>query len=237
MNTALECPGCGHERERDPEVCPNCGLRLRPDHYELLGVSREASAEEVRTAYRAGAMRWHPDRNRGDKQAEAQFKRIAEAYRVLSDPDRRAAYDAGRVEGDGNAPDSEVDYETAARMFLVEMFNLAAELTSQNIGWREIGTALKNRGCPASVAEAIAFQVEGYRKAAVRQAALRAFGWGLAWMSLGGLITGCTYWAASSSEGGGTYLVTWGLIAFGGYNMLRALYYLVTGAVPGDRGS
>jgi molecular chaperone DnaJ len=206
-------------------------LRLRPDHYEVLGVNREASAEEIRAAYRAAAMRWHPDRNQGDEHAEVQFKRIAEAYGVLSNSNRRAAYDSGQLGDDQSIPDAEFDHEAAARMFLVEMFNLAAELTRQNVGWRDIGAALRERGCPASVADAIALQVEGYRKAAVRQAALRAFGWGLAWMALGGLVTGCTYWAASSS-GGGTYLVTWGLMAFGGFNMLRALYYLITGAAP-----
>jgi len=63
------------------------------DYYKTLGVVRDASPDEIRKAYRKMAMRYHPDRNPGDKQAEEQFKRINEAYQVLSDPQKRAHYD------------------------------------------------------------------------------------------------------------------------------------------------
>ncbi len=63
------------------------------DFYELLEVSRQASDAEIKKAYRQKAMRYHPDRNPGDKAAEEMFKKCAEAYRVLSDPDLRARYD------------------------------------------------------------------------------------------------------------------------------------------------
>ncbi len=62
------------------------------DYYETLGVSRKASAEEVKKAFRRLAMRYHPDRNNEDG-AEAKFKEIGEAYEVISDPEKRAAYD------------------------------------------------------------------------------------------------------------------------------------------------
>jgi molecular chaperone DnaJ len=65
------------------------------DHYAELGVSREASGEEIGRAFRRLAAKYHPDRNPGDKQAEERFKRIAEAYNILSDPKSRAAYDRG----------------------------------------------------------------------------------------------------------------------------------------------
>ncbi len=63
------------------------------DYYQILGVDRSASADDVRKAYRKLAMQYHPDRNPGDKQAEEKFKEINEAYQVLSDPQKRARYD------------------------------------------------------------------------------------------------------------------------------------------------
>jgi molecular chaperone DnaJ len=67
--------------------------RHRKDPYEILGVSRSASAEEIKVSYRKLAMKYHPDRNPGDHQAEEQFKEISQAYDILIDPDKRAAYD------------------------------------------------------------------------------------------------------------------------------------------------
>jgi molecular chaperone DnaJ len=63
------------------------------DFYEILGVNRSATAEEIKKAYRKVAMQYHPDRNPGDKEAEEKFKEAAEAYEILSDADKRAKYD------------------------------------------------------------------------------------------------------------------------------------------------
>jgi molecular chaperone DnaJ len=63
------------------------------DFYEILGVSKSASADEIKKAYRKVAMQFHPDRNPGDKQAEEKFKEAAEAYEILSDADKKAKYD------------------------------------------------------------------------------------------------------------------------------------------------
>ena len=63
------------------------------DYYEVLGVEKGASAEEIKKAYRKSAMKYHPDRNPGDKAAEEKFKELGEAYEVLSDADKRARYD------------------------------------------------------------------------------------------------------------------------------------------------
>lgn len=63
------------------------------DYYQLLGVKKGASAEEIKKAYRKLAVKYHPDKNPGDKQAEERFKEINEAYAVLSDPQKKAQYD------------------------------------------------------------------------------------------------------------------------------------------------
>jgi curved DNA-binding protein len=63
------------------------------DYYKTLGVERKASADEIRSAYRKLAMKYHPDKNPGDKKAEEKFKEINEAYQVLSDEQKRAHYD------------------------------------------------------------------------------------------------------------------------------------------------
>jgi curved DNA-binding protein len=63
------------------------------DYYQILGVARNASASEIKGAYRKLAMQYHPDRNPGDKQAEERFKEMNEAYQVLSDQQKRARYD------------------------------------------------------------------------------------------------------------------------------------------------
>ena len=65
----------------------------KADYYEMLGVGREASAGELKSAYRKAAMKYHPDRNPDDAEAEAKFKEVNEAYEVLKDDQKRAAYD------------------------------------------------------------------------------------------------------------------------------------------------
>ncbi|MDD5458773.1 MAG: molecular chaperone DnaJ [Phycisphaerae bacterium] len=71
----------------------------KKDYYQVLGVEKNASADDIKRAYRRLAMKYHPDKNPGDKEAEGKFKECAEAYEALSDPDKRKRYDQFGHEG------------------------------------------------------------------------------------------------------------------------------------------
>ena len=77
--------------------------RAKADYYEVLGVPRNASDQEIKSTYRKLALKYHPDRNPSDKEAEERFKEAAEAYSVLQDPEKRRRYDAYGHAGLGGA--------------------------------------------------------------------------------------------------------------------------------------
>ena len=87
------------------------------DYYKTLGVNRDATLEEIKKAYRQLALKYHPDRNPGDKEAEERFKEITEAYDVLSKPDKRRRYDAGGMSGNFSSPFMDFGIDDALRVF------------------------------------------------------------------------------------------------------------------------
>ena len=72
---------------------------MEEDYYEILGVARDADAETIKKAFRKLALQFHPDRNQGDKESEEKFKKINEAYQILSDDQKRRMYDRYGKEG------------------------------------------------------------------------------------------------------------------------------------------
>lgn len=95
------------------------------DYYEILGVVKHAGEEELKKAYRKLAMKYHPDRNPGDSEAEQKFKEAAEAYEILKDPQKRQRYDRfghSGVKGGFDGFDFGVDLSDALRTFMSEGF-------------------------------------------------------------------------------------------------------------------
>ncbi|MDD5774246.1 MAG: molecular chaperone DnaJ [bacterium] len=100
-------------------------MAAKRDYYEVLGIKRDASVDEIKKAYRSLALKYHPDNNPGNKDAEGKFKEVAEAYEVLSVPQRRSAYDqfghegaAGGMGGFGQGQQwQNVDLSEALRAF------------------------------------------------------------------------------------------------------------------------
>jgi DnaJ-class molecular chaperone len=117
----------------------------KKDYYDILGVTKKATPEEIKKAYRSLAMKYHPDRNQGDKTAEGKFKEASEAYQVLSDPKKKSSYDQfGHSAFEGGGP---VDQE----VLILVVLNLEHFLTSSMIFlvtlWVqvEVGEVLKNQ--------------------------------------------------------------------------------------------
>ena len=98
-------------------------MAKKRDYYEVLGVPKTSSADEIKKAYRKKAVEHHPDKNPGDKTAEDKFKEAAEAYEVLSDADKRARYDRGGhaavegMPGGGGAGFQGMDMDDILRRF------------------------------------------------------------------------------------------------------------------------
>lgn len=124
------------------------------DYYETLGVTKSASADEIKKAYRKVAMQFHPDRNPGDKAAEEKFKEAAEAYEVLSDADKKAQYDRyGHAGLSGNGR----GYGGGANMNMDDIFSQFGDIFGDDIfgnffggGQRRGGGAQRARGVRGS---------------------------------------------------------------------------------------
>src|SRR5882724_5999240 len=117
------------------------------DYYELLEVTRTASDGELKAAYRKLAMKWHPDRNPGNKECEAKFKEINEAYDVLKDEQKRAAYDrfghAAFEQGGGGGHGFGSDFASSFSDIFEDLFGMGGGRRGGRGGGRERGADLR----------------------------------------------------------------------------------------------
>ena len=129
-------------------------MSSKRDYYEVLGVTRESSVDELRKAYRREALKHHPDRNQGDGAAEAKFKEASEAYQVLSDEEKRRVYDrfghAGLEAGAGGQ-----GFDGITDVF-AHMQDLFSEMFSGSTGFG--GNARPRRGADLSIQQRLTFR-------------------------------------------------------------------------------
>jgi molecular chaperone DnaJ len=123
------------------------GLMAKRDYYEILGVERTATEAEMKASYRKLAMKWHPDRNPGDKDCEHHFKEINEAYDVLKDGQKRAAYDrfghaAFEQGGPGGAHGFGADFASSFSDIFEDLFGMSGGRRGRG-GGRERGADLR----------------------------------------------------------------------------------------------
>ncbi|WP_082053713.1 DnaJ domain-containing protein [Gordoniibacillus kamchatkensis] len=230
----ISCLNCGNKNKvqsskKKQAICGVCKNTLYSNdtYYDILEVSDNATQEEIRKSYRRLALIWHPDKNPDNyEHSTEKFKRINEAYSVLSNPEKRSEYDEklkfASNETDFRDKEPKIDYETATQIFFNEMYGLAIEMAFQNNNWSKIFPHLVERGCPENIATIISQQCVQYRKAIIRNIALRALVKSGIWFIIGGIVSLI-------------FKASWifvMMLFYGGHYLFGPIKHLITGSVP-----
>ena len=119
-------------------------MAQKRDYYEVLGVDKNATEDQIKKAYRTIAIKYHPDRNPGNKEAEEKFKEAAEAYDVLHDPQKRQQYDTFGFNGPG-AGGSGFDPFGGTSMNMDDIFSMFGDIFGGHAGFGGFGGAKRGR--------------------------------------------------------------------------------------------
>ena len=179
-------------------------------------------------------MRWHPDKNNGSKESTARFKEIANAYSILSDPAQRAHYDQSRLQpSPGSASDDpEVDIERALYLFFARnVYPRVRAHIPEPVARDHTERTDLSGGARPILLRLLPSRLIGIARQPFAALHMHSFVCAVFWLIIGTVVTGVTYLIAP----GGLYVITIGLFLFGGWNLLRALYYLLTGEAPAPR--
>ena len=165
--------------------------------YAVLGVPTNASIAEIKSAFRSLAKATHPDVNGGNQELTAKFRDVAEAYAILSDPEKKNNWDKfyqGRV------------YQQQAKDNSFTSYNNSVRATAADI---------------ERYIHALYEEVRPYKEAAKKSVTV-----GMAWL-IGGIAVTFGSYLSAVNNGGGTYVVTWGAILFGGFQAVKSFYNYV----------
>jgi|GEM_PF-3801453 curved DNA-binding protein CbpA len=196
-------------------------------YYDILGVNKNSSIDEIKRAYRNLALKYHPDLNPNNRNAEMMFRKINQAYSILSNAYSRSQYDLNEKNSSKEEKTDDFTNEQALYQFMNTMYAYAAEMTMQNVDIEKIASFLESKGCPHNIATEIAHMNEAHRKAIVRKAASRLF-----LKATISVVAGIALTAFSYNLGTSTYVIFYGLILYGAWNIIKAIYYLLTGRAP-----
>jgi len=192
--------------------------------YEVLGVSSNASSEEIKKAYYRKAIEYHPDKHPDSKWHEEKFKEVAAAYTVLSDSVKRKEYDSSLLQEEQHKESfyDEVTSQVAARIFLMNAIEIAMGFSALNTPPQTIASLLVDEGLPSQVALEVAMAVTQARKNAVRRASLKPLGCGM----IAGIVGILILIATASNP------IAFLLLIFAIINIARGVYFLLSGRLP-----
>lgn len=119
-------------------------MKEKKDLYEILGIGRDATKEEIKKAYRKLALKYHPDHNPGNQEAEEKFKEVNMAYEVLSDPDKKKEYDeTGNCDGEDNVRKAAIDHLRSMMAQAVKQDNEMSRISSFGSLYESDNTLMK----------------------------------------------------------------------------------------------